>query len=180
MRAAGYRYLHSRKKGVLTRKDLNIRYKFAKKVGKLLAPTVWKDGIAFYLDGVGFTHKVNPRNQSLAPRTMAWRRPRDGLSYNQTAKGSHEGSGVRTANFLVAVAYKRGVLCAEQYHGQLNGQTFADFIREKFPTLFEQSCNQKANFSYKTVTHLRIVKRHKILCVKLVLESFLSLLVVLT
>ena len=62
MRAAGYRYLHSRKKGVLSRKDLNIRYKFAKKVRKLLAPTDWKDGIAFYLDGVGFTHKVNRRH----------------------------------------------------------------------------------------------------------------------
>ena len=106
MRAAGYRYSHSRKKGVLARKDLNIRYNFAKKVRKLLAPTVWKDGIACYLDGVGFTHKVNPRDQSFAPRTMAWRRPRDGLSYNQTVKGSHEGSGGRTTNFLVAVAYK--------------------------------------------------------------------------
>ena len=110
MRAAGYKYSHSRKKGVLSRKDLKVRYAFAKKVRNLLAPTVWTDGIAFYLDGVGFMHKVNPRDQSLAPRTMAWRKPRDGLSYNQTTKGSHEGSGGRTANFLVAVAYKRGVM----------------------------------------------------------------------
>ena len=143
MRAARYKYSQSRKKGILGRKDLQVRYVFAKKVQKLLVPTVWTDGIAFYLDEVGFTHKVNPRDQSLAPRTMAWRKPRDGLSYNQTAKGSYEGSGGRTATFLVAVAYKRGVMCAEQYHGQLNGETFADFVREKFPTLFEGSCNGK-------------------------------------
>eukprot|EP00794_Sanderia_malayensis_P017212 gene17212-18933_t len=91
LRKAGFKYSHSRKKGVLSRKDLKLRYEFAKKIRRSLTPSVWTDHVAFYLDGVGFTHKVNPHDQSLAPRTMSWRKPSDGLSYNQTAKGSTQG-----------------------------------------------------------------------------------------
>jgi len=143
LRAAGFKYTHSRKKGVLSRKDLQLRYKFAKKVRRLLSPTVWTEGLAFYLDGVGFTHKYNPHDQALAPRTMAWRKPADGLSFQQTAKGSHEGSGGRVANFFVAIAYQKGVILAEQYEGQLNGKRFAEFVREQFPALFERSSNAR-------------------------------------
>jgi hypothetical protein len=78
---------------------LTIRLKFAKQVRNRLK------NVSFYLDGVGFTHKYNPHDQLLAPRTMAWRKPSDGLSHNQTSKGSHEGSGGRTANFFVAIAH---------------------------------------------------------------------------
>jgi hypothetical protein len=74
---------------------------------------------------------------------MAWRKPSDGLSHNQTSKGSHEGSGGRTANFFVAIAHNKGVILAEQYEGHLNGHKFGDFVREQFPTLFENSCNKK-------------------------------------
>lgn len=143
LRANGFKYTHSRKKGVLSRRDLSIRFKFAKQVRKRLNPSVWTNGMSFYLDGVGFTHKYNPHDQSLAPRTMAWRKPSDGLSYNQTSKGSHEGSGGRTAHFIVAIAYNKGVILAEQYEGHLNGQKFADFVREQFPILFENSSNKK-------------------------------------
>ena len=142
LRANGFKYAHSRKKGVLSRKDLEIRLKFAKKVRKRLNPSVWTKGVSFYLDGVGFTHKYNPHDQSLAPRTMAWRKPSDGLCFSQTAKGSHEGSGGRTAHFVVAIAYNKGVILAEQYEGHLNGQKFADFVREQFPKLFENSSNK--------------------------------------
>eukprot|EP00794_Sanderia_malayensis_P010595 gene10595-11716_t len=144
LRKAGFKYSHSRKKGVLSRKDLKVRYEFAKKVRRSLTPSVWTDHVAFYLDGVGFTHKVNPHDQSLAPRTMSWRKPSDGLSYNQTAKGSHAGSGGRTANFLVAIAYKRGVVLVEQYEGQLNGQkitheTYSQFCERAKQTLLSYS-----------------------------------------
>ena len=141
LRATGFKYTHSRKKGILSREDLKKRLEFARKVRRRLAKTVWTEGVAFYLDGVGFTHKYNPHDQALAPRTMAWRRPADGLSFQQTAKGSHEGSGGKTANLFVAIAYQKGVILAEQYEGQLNGQNFAEFVREQFPTLFERSSN---------------------------------------
>ena len=35
------------------------------------------------------------------------------------------------------------MILAEQYEGHLNGQTFAQFVREQFPTLFERSANPK-------------------------------------
>ena len=142
LRANGFKYTHSRKKGVLSSRDLGIRFKFAKKVRKRLNPSVWTKELFFYLDGVGFTHKYNPHDQSLTPRTMTWRKASDGLSFNKTSKGSHEGSGGRTAHFIVAIAFNKGVILAEQYEGNLNGQKFADFVCEQFPTLFENSSNK--------------------------------------
>ena len=108
-----------------------------------LNPSIWQEGISFYLDGVGFAHKMNPCDQAKAPRTMAWRKPSDGLSFEHTAKGSHVGSGGSVAHFMVAIAYGKGVILAEQYEGNINGQKFADFVRDKFPDLFERSVNTR-------------------------------------
>ena len=74
---------------------------------------------------------------------MAWRKRGNGLNVNHTSKGSHEGSGGRVAHFLVAIAYGKGVLLAEQYEGQLNGEKFADFIKANFPTVFAASSNPR-------------------------------------
>ena len=122
LRAANFKYSHSRKKGVLSRNDLKLRLAFAKKVKACLSQSIWTEGIGFYLDGTGFTHKYNPYDQALAPRTMAWRKPSDGLNFQQTAQGSHAGSGGKVAHFLVAIAHGHGVILAEQYDGHLNGQ----------------------------------------------------------
>lgn len=138
-----FSYSHSRKKGILTRLDLRRRLKFARKCKKFLNDKFWKEGISFYLDGVGFTHKTHPFNQALAPRSMAWRRPNDGLNFERTTKGSHEGSGGQVAHFLVAIAHGKGVILAEQYEGKLNGEKFADFVRARFPYMFENSNNSR-------------------------------------
>ena len=50
------------------------------------------------------------------------------------------------ANFVVAVAYNKGEICCEQYLGNMNGQLFADFIRENFPQMFRHSANPKVKF----------------------------------
>ena len=109
MRKDGLRYRHARKKGLLTRKDLKLRLAFAKKVRRKLNPDFWKHDISFYLDGVSFTHKYNPCDKARAPRTMAWRRPNEGLKFKCTAKGSHEGTGGKVAHFIAAVAYGKGL-----------------------------------------------------------------------
>lgn len=142
-RSHGLRYTHSRKKGVLKRSDLRQRLNFAYKVRKLPQDELWKNGIAFYLDGVGFTHKYNPMDQAMSPSTMAWRRPSDGLSFGQTARGSHEGTGGRVAHFMCAMAYGKGMILAEQYHGHLNGKQFSDMVQKVFPDLFKNSSNPK-------------------------------------
>ena len=142
-RKAGLRYTHSRKKGVLKRADLRHRLVFARNVRKIAQEELWKKGIAFYLDGVGFTHKCNPMDQAMSPHTMAWRRPSDGLSFGRTAKGSHAGTGGRVAHFICAMAYNKGMILAEQYDGHLNGQKFSSMVRRVFPELFKRSANPK-------------------------------------
>lgn len=143
LRKSGLRYGHCRKKGLLTKKDLRLRMAFARKVKRVLNPDFWKSGISFYLDGASFVHKYNPFDQAKAPKTMAWRRPGEGLKLNCTAKGSHEGTGGRVAHFMAAIAHGKGVVLCEQYHGKLNGQSFAEFIREHFPRVFKNSANPK-------------------------------------
>ena len=125
------------------RSDLKLRCAFAKKVKWLLDPKIWTEGIAFYLDGTGFTRKYNPLDQARSPPTMSWRRPADGLPFQHTVKGSHEGTGGKVARFLVAIAYGKGVILAEQHEGNMNGEKFSEFIQEEFKALFERSNNTK-------------------------------------
>ena len=77
--------------------------------------------------------KFNPADQACAPKTMAWRRPNEGLKYKCTAKGSHKGTGGKVTHFFAAIAYGKEIVLCEQYHGKLNGQSFANFVREHFP-----------------------------------------------
>ena len=58
-------------------------------------------------------------------------------------QGEKAGSGSHVANFVVAVAYNKGVIFCEQYLGNMNGQLFADFIMENFPQMFEHIANPK-------------------------------------
>ena len=138
------RYRHAAKKGVLSREDLKKRMDFAKKVIKYFSNgDIWTEGIGFYLDGASFTHKYNPCDQAMAPKTMIWRRPNERLKFGLTAKGNHEGNGGKQAHFMVAISYNRGVVLCEQYMGRLNGEFFADFIRSEFPAVFENCVNPK-------------------------------------
>ena len=79
--------MKSRKKGLMTKTDLAARTKFAKKYNKLLTDKFWKEGIAFYLDGVGFAFKRNPMGQARATETMAWRKKGKGLLRTCTSQG---------------------------------------------------------------------------------------------
>ena len=58
----GYRYLQSRKKGMLTSKEDYKRLKFARRM-KRLSPCFWKRYISFNFDATSFVHKTNPYNQ---------------------------------------------------------------------------------------------------------------------
>ena len=68
----GYSYLHSRKKGLLTRRDLERRYQFACKIKRLLPAKFWESGVSFYIDATSFVHKTNPFDQARATKTKAW------------------------------------------------------------------------------------------------------------
>ena len=47
------------------------------------------------------------------------------------------------ARFMVAIAYGKGVIKCHQYHGNVNSEMCADFIKEQFPSMFENSPNPK-------------------------------------
>ena len=137
----GYGFFQSRKKGVLTRKDFQIRRTFARSMMKK-PPDYWTKGVAFYLDGVSFIYKSNPMSDALKPKTRVWRKRGEGLLI--TTKGSKELAGGRRLHLLVAIAYGKGVICAETYE-KMDGPYFARFIRRQFPTLFDITGKQSNN-----------------------------------
>ena len=99
----GYHYLHSRKKGLLTRKDLTRRYQFARKTNKLTPRNLWENGISFYIDATSFVHKTNPFDQARCTKSMAWRKKGEGLALNCTSKGKKAGVEGKTAHFIVSI-----------------------------------------------------------------------------
>ena len=74
----GYGFFQSRKKGVLTKKDLKIRRKFARSMATK-PQDYWTSDVSFYLDGVSFIYKSNPRSDVLKPKNRAWRKRGEGL-----------------------------------------------------------------------------------------------------
>ena len=140
----GYLYLQSRKKGLLTKRDLTRRYRFACKIKKLPLRNFWENGISFYFDGTSFVHKTNPLAQARTTKSMAWRKRGEGLSLNCTSKGKKAGVQGKTAHFFVSIAYGKGVILCDQYLERLSGESFADYVRCRFPQIFEKSSNPKA------------------------------------
>jgi hypothetical protein len=143
----GYRYRQCRKKGQLTEEDLKVRLKFARTIKrKKLPESFWKEGIAFYLDGVSFVHKTNPCAHAKSVRSRTWRLKSEGLSINCTGKGKKEGTGGSVAKFMVAIAYMRGVIAVHQYTGHINGEKFADIVHSKFNNMFADSANPTGRY----------------------------------
>ena len=123
---SNFRYLHSRKEGSLAKKDMRTRAQFARKVIKFLPEYFWREGISFYFDGVGFTHKTNPPGEARVAGAMAWRKPSE--SFTSTTKAKKEGNCGKQVNFLVAVTYDQGGVCCEQYTETITGNSFAEFV----------------------------------------------------
>ena len=137
---AGYQYLQSRKKGLLHQADLKKRLQFCHKIRRLaITQQFWREGISFYLDGVGFEFKTNPLGEARSPSSREWRRKGEGLNFGCVAKGKKEGK--RNANFMVAISYGCGAIMCKQYFGIITGQKFADIVHSEFDSAFEKSAN---------------------------------------
>ena len=134
----GYHYLRSRKKSLLHASDLKARKRFCQKVRrKNLTQDFWNKGISLYLDGKSFEYKSNPHDQARAPRARQWRKRREGLK----AKGKKEGC--TNVNFMVAIAYGKGVVLCEQWEGTITGEKFASFVKPCLRKAFRNSANPK-------------------------------------
>ena len=139
MNSSGYKYLPTRRKGVLTKDDVIKRLAYCKdKVKNNVKQDYWSYGISLYLDGTGFVYKTNPMDQACAPRAREWRRPDEGLNYKCTAKGKKEGT--TQAKFMVAISYDRGVVMCEQYTN-ITGPKFAKMMDNCLPQAFALSVN---------------------------------------
>ena len=101
---AALKWTRVQRKGILTKNDLQLRLKFARKARGTLLANFWEEGVEFYLDGASFTYKMNPFDQARAPRAMAWRKSRQGFDFGFTGKGRHEGTGGNIAQFMAAIA----------------------------------------------------------------------------
>ena len=75
LRKNDLKWARIQRKGILTKNDMKLRLKFARKVLCKLFANFWKEGVGFYLDGTNFTHKITPFEQARAPRAIAWRKP---------------------------------------------------------------------------------------------------------
>ena len=139
----GYRYLQSRRKAMLTRKDAYKGLKFARRM-KRLSPSFWKSCISFYFDGTSFVHKTNSYDEAQAVKSLPWRTRNDRLALYCTSKGKKAGVQGKVVQFFVAIAYKKGVICCDKYTQRLNGEFFASYIRNRFPSHFQASTNPRA------------------------------------
>ena len=70
LKKKGYKFLHSRKKGLLKPKDLKERLKFSSKIKRIFKKNICTEGILFYLDGVGYHHKYNPFDEAKSVKCM--------------------------------------------------------------------------------------------------------------
>ena len=137
----GYALRDKRRKGILTENDTKIRLQFARHAKKMFAEDIWTNEISFYLDGSGFTHKVNPCENARRKCRKTWRKPKEGEMLYCTGADSREGDNGKVAKFMVAIAYEKGVTMCEEYRNGLNGEMFAQFILQYFPACFRNSAN---------------------------------------
>ena len=106
---------------------------------------------------VSFTHKYNPLEEALHCKSKAWRLRREGLS--RTGKGKKEGTGGKSASFLVGISYKKSLVMCTQYFGKLNGESLAKIVKKDFPKAFRDSISiPKTSYFCRTAIQFKIVK----------------------
>ena len=136
----GYKYLQTRKKGLLTAQDLRKRSKFARENMKRPAD-FWCEEIGMYIDATSFVFKTNPHDQARAPGARNWRKRSEGLDVDCTSKGRKSGNGGKSVAFMVGISHNSGVVLCEQYEGRLNGSKLSKMIRTKFPAALARCSN---------------------------------------
>ena len=109
LRKHGFRYLHSRRKGIMKPTDFTKRMKFARTALKY-SVDIWTKNINFYLDGTVFTHKHSPHDEARSTKTMAWKKKSEGPNPLCTTKGKRASTGDLMAHFMVALSPGRKVV----------------------------------------------------------------------
>ena len=111
----GFRFRQARKKGLLNANGERLRSTYPRKRKVVLSkePQFCTEYLAFYLDGVSFIHKNDPRKAAMQPKSRVWLKTGEGLSI--TAKGNKSLVGGKRLHVIVAVAWRQGVVLMEDY-----------------------------------------------------------------
>ena len=130
LKQMGYRWRNTRRKGKLLPKDLRLRMEFCRKMIRLNLNNhnFWQNGIALYVDGVGFEYKSNPFEHAKSLGSREWRMASEGLKLNCTSKGRKEGK--TTVQFIVGMTYEEGVVLCVPMTQRISGQYYAEIIRD--------------------------------------------------
>ena len=118
------------KKEMLSKNDQRPRMSFAHKI-KNSQQNFGENEIIFYLDGVSFHHKYDPKKEGLHPRCMLWRKPDKRLL--AVVGSGIVGNGGSLTEFFLDIAYNREiVLCEQMPNRKITGESFDDISRSKF------------------------------------------------
>ena len=91
---------------------------------------------------------------AMAPKARVWCQKSEGLQV--TSKGSKDLAGGKRLHVIVAIAYGKGVILKEPYD-KLNGQFFANFIRQHFNYVSDvQDQNEKESVYLLWITGVEI------------------------
>ena len=93
LRKTELKWARAQRKRILTKNDMKLRLRFARKVRCKLSANFWKQGLGFYWDGTNFTDKITPFEQVRAPRAMACRKSGQGIDFVFTGKGGDKDTG---------------------------------------------------------------------------------------
>ena len=74
------------------------------------------------------------------------RKSGEGFKREYTTKGKKEGTGGRVARFMVEIAHGKRFTKCHHYNGNINAETFADFLKEHFPEMFKSGNNTKEGY----------------------------------
>eukprot|EP00794_Sanderia_malayensis_P012556 gene12555-biopygen10007 len=134
----GYHYLQAHKKGLLSEKDKIKIIKFANRVLREFDENFWTQLVAFYLDGVGFVYKRNPKDQALAPTGRVWRKRKEDVAQGCTAKGSASGTGGKYVKLVFTISHDKGIVMHKRYE-KMDGAYFVDFLTRTFNTMVDRA-----------------------------------------
>ena len=141
LRRMGYGYRVARKKGMLLQRDLKSRMRWCRRAHK--HKHLWTEGVAMYIDAVGFEFKTNPFEHAKALGAREWRLASEGVNFKCTAKGKKEG--MVCVRFMVGIATEHGVVLCRRIKRRMNGADMAKMVDAHFPAALRRTgkkCNR--------------------------------------
>ena len=135
----GFYMRPARKKRLLKDKDKRLTLSYARQMKRVLRdrPDFYTNHVAFYPDAVLFVHKNDPRKAAVQSKSRVFRKKGEGLAV--TLKGSKTLAGGRRLHALAAVAWEKGVIRSDEVYDKMNGDSFADFIKNNFNLCFGEA-----------------------------------------